>query len=200
MVWFPCTDPLRGDDLTTNNSKSSMHVDWWWKRFRFVCKTAKSHQAKAVQPAKIFVVLPLANDVRGKIMFLHLSASHSIHGRGGRCVMMSLPVMDSTSPPPWTAPPQTAPLLDSTHLLNSTNPLDSTPLGQLPSPLITPPSLPSTAPSHPPPPLVNNWVVSFYIKICLMSDNKSVKEHDTQLAIWSSVTTVLKSMVQISYH
>ena len=58
-------------------------------------------------------VLPHVNEVWGKVMLLHLSVSHSVHGEGA--AMMSLPVIDSTTlqtaPPcrqhssPWTAPP-----------------------------------------------------------------------------------------------
>ena len=43
-------------------------------------------------------LLSPANEVWDKVMFLHLSVSHSLHMGG---VMMSLPVMDSTFP--WTA-------------------------------------------------------------------------------------------------
>ena len=45
--------------------------------------------------------LPPANEVWGKVMFLHLSVNHSVHR--GRGVVMPLPVMDST--PSWTATP-----------------------------------------------------------------------------------------------
>ena len=45
--------------------------------------------------------LPPANEVWGKVMFLHLSVNHSVHR--GRGVTMPLPVMDST--PSWTATP-----------------------------------------------------------------------------------------------
>ena len=103
MVWFPCTDPLWGDDLTINNSKSSMHVDWWWKRFRFVCKIVLSHtKQKRYNQRKYSSLLPHAHDVWGKVMFYtRLSAIPLTWGAWG--VLMSLPVMDSTSPPQSTS-------------------------------------------------------------------------------------------------
>ena len=65
--------------------------------------------------------LPPANEVWGKVMFLHLSVNHSVHR--GRGVMMPLPVMDST--PSWTAtpPPPTAPHPLLSQHMGSTHPI-----------------------------------------------------------------------------
>ena len=54
--------------------------------------------------------LPPANEVWDKVVISEACVSHCVHRRGWVGVMMSLPVMDSTSTPP---------------LLDSTSPLDS---------------------------------------------------------------------------
>ena len=122
----------------------------------------------------IITLLPIANEVWGKVMSLHLSVSHSVHKGGcynvtfcyGQHLFGQHHPLDSnpqTAPPSWTAPSP----LDSTTLLDSTIPLDSTTSWTAPPP----PDSTNPLDSTPPPPtfLVNKWVIRIRLECFLVS-------------------------------
>ena len=107
----------------------------------------------------IITLLPIANEVWGKVMSLHLSVCHSVHKGGcynvtfcyGQHLSGQHHPLDSnlqTAPPSWTAPsPWTAPPPGQHHH-------------------------PQTAPTHwtvPPTFLVNKWVIRIRLECFLVS-------------------------------
>ena len=122
------------------------------------------------------LLLPPANEVWCKVMFLHLSVSHSVH-REGVCSIAC-----------WDTPPR--PGIPQAHTSPDRHPLGRHPTRQTPSPGQTPPPVRHHPPRQTPPRILRNTVnkravhillecilVIFVFWLCSITEDQFVKEN-----------------------